>query len=125
MASQEDVNAVVDARKTAQAQGIPDKFLVKVLGSLTKAGLLQSRKGPGGGYRLARSPAQISLLDIIEAVDGPIRGDVPVLRAEKASDLVTRLREVFGQIAEQTRRQLSKVRLAELVDSRAKSKAKK
>jgi DNA-binding IscR family transcriptional regulator len=47
---------------------------VKVLAQLVKAGPARSVKGPGGGYSLARVPKEITLLDIIEAVGGPIRG---------------------------------------------------
>jgi DNA-binding IscR family transcriptional regulator len=51
--------------------------LLKVLEPMVDAGTLRSVSGPRGGYRLARAPKDITLLDVIEAVDGPIRGDVP------------------------------------------------
>ncbi len=50
---------------------IPYHFLAKILQDLTRKGLLVSLKGPRGGFALARSPREITLLDIVEAVDGP------------------------------------------------------
>jgi Rrf2 family protein len=56
----------------AQAQGIPLKFLENILLDLKHAGLVQSQRGAEGGYWLARSPEEISLADVIRAVEGPI-----------------------------------------------------
>src|SRR5262245_25737877 len=58
----------------AAATGIPERFLLKILKSVSAAGILQSVKGPLGGYRLAKDPSEISILDIIEAVEGPQGG---------------------------------------------------
>lgn len=56
----------------AQAEKIPRDFLAKVLGDLARAEILISFAGNKGGYALARQPRQISFLDVVEAVDGPI-----------------------------------------------------
>src|SRR5262245_43075435 len=61
----------------AQAQGSPELFLLKVLKQLTLAGVLRSLRGPNGGYCLARKPRDISLLDVVEAVEGPWRSQAP------------------------------------------------
>ena len=63
----------------AEAEGIPERFLLKVLQPLVSVGVLRSIKGPNGGYRLARTPKQVSLLEVVEAVDGPIRGLAPAV----------------------------------------------
>jgi DNA-binding IscR family transcriptional regulator len=59
------------------AEGLPGDLLSKVVKRLASAGVLGSSPGTGGGYRLARPPRRIPLLDVIEAVDGPVRGGVP------------------------------------------------
>lgn len=67
----------------AERQQIPVEFLESVLLALKHAGIVQSQRGAGGGFRLARAPEEISLGDVIRAVDGPmsdVRGD----RAEDA-----------------------------------------
>ncbi|MCC7129554.1 MAG: hypothetical protein B6D39_07520 [Anaerolineae bacterium UTCFX2] len=56
----------------AQAQQIPPSFLAKIVSQLSVAGLLQTSRGARGGVSLARPPEQISLLEVVEAIDGPI-----------------------------------------------------
>lgn len=70
----------VKAETIAAEQGIPHKFLEGILGDLRRAGVVDSRRGGGGGYRLAREAALITVADVIRAVDGPIvsvRGERP------------------------------------------------
>lgn len=64
----------------AKAQAIPPKLLETVCADLRRAGLLNSRRGPDGGYWLARPAAEISVADVIRAVEGPlasVRGQAP------------------------------------------------
>lgn len=68
------------AEEIAGAQEIPHKFLEGILGDLRRAGIVDSRRGGGGGYRLAREASAITVADLIRAVDGPIvsvRGERP------------------------------------------------
>jgi len=58
-------------RALAEFHGISESYLLKHLQSLTRAGLFESVPGPTGGYRLARGPDEITVLDIVEAVEGP------------------------------------------------------
>ena len=64
--------ATTQATEIAQANGIPKKFLDAILGELRNAGIVQSRKGPGGGYRLARAPRDIRIGQVIRTIDGPL-----------------------------------------------------
>jgi len=93
----------------AQDQQIPPSFLAKIVSQLSVAGLLQTSRGARGGVSLARSPEQISLLEVVEAIDGPILlnecvagngscsfGDDCPMRAvwcEAQAELVERLKE--------------------------------
>jgi Rrf2 family protein len=56
----------------AEEQQIPPSFLAKIVSQLSVAGLLQTSRGARGGVSLARSPEQISFLEVVEAIDGPI-----------------------------------------------------
>lgn len=56
----------------AEAGAIPTRFLEAILSSLRKSGLVESKRGSNGGYRLAVDPASISVGDVIRAVDGPL-----------------------------------------------------
>jgi Rrf2 family protein len=62
--------ALVPAREIAEAQQIPLRFLEQQLGTLGKAGLVESFRGAGGGCRLARDPAEIRMSDVAEAIEG-------------------------------------------------------
>lgn len=64
-------NATLSGRSLAEFHGVPESYLLKHLKLLVAKGVLASIPGPRGGYRLARAPDTISLLDIVEAVDGP------------------------------------------------------
>jgi len=109
----------VASHNIAQARVIPARFLLKVLKPLVSARILLSIKGPNGGYRLARPASEISLLDIVEAVDGPIRGQAPLLE-ENNGPLNNKLEVICKQSADQVREHLKKVRMSELVTSRGK-----
>jgi Rrf2 family protein len=98
----------------AHKRKIPERFLLKVLKPLVSAQILLSIKGPNGGYRLARSPNEISMLEVIEAVDGPIRGSAPTGHDDPSSHLNRRLEQVCNQAAEQIRKQLGKIKISEL-----------
>ena len=70
----------VTAEQLARAQKIPAKFLEAILTQLRRAGLVRSQRGPDGGFWLARPAGEISLADIIRAIDGPllgVRGELP------------------------------------------------
>ncbi|MCK5126915.1 MAG: Rrf2 family transcriptional regulator [candidate division Zixibacteria bacterium] len=59
--------------RIAKARGIPREFLAKILKELTRAGVLVSFQGVTGGYRLSRLPKEITFLDVIEVMEGPVR----------------------------------------------------
>jgi Rrf2 family protein len=60
------------AREIAGLYGIPIELMAKVLQRLVRGGLLLSQQGTHGGYQLARVPAQISVADVIQAIEGPV-----------------------------------------------------
>jgi len=75
-----DTQELVTSERLATAQAIPPKFLENILLELRRAGLVSSQRGAEGGYRLGRPPAEISIADVIRAVEGPIatiRGSRP------------------------------------------------
>jgi Rrf2 family protein len=105
----------VPAGMMGRNEDLPERFIAKLLTHLERAQLVHSRKGPGGGYWLARPPSRISLLEIIEAIDGPIRGYAPIHGDKANQRLHGRLKAICDQAAEQLRAQLAKVRLSHLI----------
>ncbi|MEK8226914.1 Rrf2 family transcriptional regulator [Oerskovia sp. M15] len=62
----------VTADRVGKAQGIPASFLLGILNQLRRSGLVESRRGAEGGFRLAAEPARIAVADVIRAIDGPL-----------------------------------------------------
>jgi Rrf2 family protein len=102
----------------AQEQKIPPSFLAKIISQLSIAGLLHTSRGARGGVTLAREPKEITLLEVVEAIDGPIQlnecvgensscafdGDCPLrpVWCDAQDDLVKRLRNTnFEQLMAQ------------------------
>lgn len=63
------------ARQISQVMDIPERYLPQVMAPLVRGGLVQATAGPDGGYELAHPPHDITLLQVIEAAEGPIAGD--------------------------------------------------
>jgi len=64
--------AVAQVSEIAAAEGLPESYLAKIFQDLAKGGVIHSHRGASGGFTLARSAEQISLRELIEAVEGPI-----------------------------------------------------
>jgi Rrf2 family protein len=104
----------VPAHTIARVQGLPEEFLMKVLKPLVSARILYSLRGAHGGYRLARAAKDITLLEIVEAVDGPVCGLAPAFETADSAKLDGRLAAICDQAAEVFRRQLHRARLSDL-----------
>ena len=72
MAERKSANGWSSAADLAEAADVPRKFLEAILTQLRDGGLVESRRGPAGGHRLARAPADVSAADVIRAIDGPL-----------------------------------------------------
>jgi Rrf2 family protein len=105
--------------RIAQAQEIPLKFLENILVELRHAGIVSSRRGAEGGYLLARPPEDVTVAEVIRAVEGPIanvrgRGPETVEYAGAAEPL----REVWIAVRANLRAVLEHVTLADLASGR-------
>ncbi len=70
--SGQDPEKCCSISEIAKKQGVPRKFLEKIIQDLMRSGLIKSKRGSCGGYMLARPPETISFYDVIEAIEGPI-----------------------------------------------------
>lgn len=106
----------VQARDIHQRQQIDEHFISQILLMLRRAGLIESLRGRQGGHRLARSPEQITLLEIIEAVEGcDDSHERPLNNAVVDASVV---RDMWQTAREQARQMLVNVTLADLRDRR-------
>jgi Rrf2 family iron-sulfur cluster assembly transcriptional regulator len=111
------VDAPVSVRDIASRTGLPQPYLEQILLALKGAGLVRSKRGVGGGYVLARSPEDITLGDIVSAVDGPITlGDFGEPHTGGACDHEGQcvLLAVWADVADHMRRHLDGLHLADL-----------
>jgi Rrf2 family protein len=83
LASAEGPGRPVTSERLATAQHIPPKFLESILLQLRRSGIVNAQRGPDGGYWLARRADEISLADVIRAIDGPLAN----VRGQRPEDL--------------------------------------
>jgi Rrf2 family protein len=111
-----DGGPLVTAEELAGLQGLPVKFLEGILTHLRRAGLIVSKRGADGGYRLGRPADSISVADVVRAIDGPIAA----VRGQAPEDLeypgaAEHLREVWVATRAALRMVLEQVSLADVV----------
>jgi len=114
MLAEVDGQGPVPCSSLASQGEMPARFLLQILRSLVNHGVLESTRGVDGGYRLARPADRISLLEIIEAIDGKLAADVP-LSASWSGVARSRLESVLQQVAADANSRLDSVKLASLL----------
>ncbi len=103
----------------ALEQGIPPSFLAKIISQLSIAGLLHTSRGARGGVTLAHAPAEISLLDVVEAIDGPILLNECVAEAGTCTfDEKCPLRSIWSEAQDTLVRRLRETRFDQLVNGK-------
>jgi Rrf2 family protein len=115
LAAAEPTGRPVKGEQLSRAQGIPQKFLENILADLRHAGLVRTRRGAEGGYALTRAPGEISVADVLRAVEGPLAA-VQGLRPEGLhyQGAAARLPEVWVALRANLRAVLERVSLADL-----------
>ena len=109
----------VKAERVATAQGIPLNFLENILGELRHAGIVRSHRGAEGGFRLARPAAEVTVADVIRAVEGPlasVRGGPP--EETKYNGAAASLPTVWIAVRANLRRVMERVTIADISESK-------
>lgn len=108
----------VSAGQLAEETGVPVPTVQKLVSRLTGAGLLRSSRGVGGGLKLARPPAAISIADIVEAVEGPIALTACLEQGKHDCSLESacQVRPHWPQVNAALRGALAQVSLTQLVE---------
>jgi Rrf2 family protein len=116
--AQQDTSSPVPCSKLAAEGGMPERFLLQILRVLVNHGILRSTRGVEGGYSLVKPAEEISLLEIIEAIDGPLddagaqRTSVGVAPGSIQDNLQLALRQVTNT----ARQQLKAITLSQLLE---------
>ena len=112
-------SAPVQAKSIARRQGIPGRFLEQVLHAMKKAGLVSSLRGAQGGYVLSKNPSELSVAEILEALEGPfhavagLNGLNPRRHSAKSDAL---LAKVWNRVYEAERHVLEAITVEELAE---------
>lgn len=116
--AEQDGMRPVSCRELAETGQMPKRFLLQILRSLVTHGILRSTRGVEGGYMLARAPGEISLLEVVEAIDGPVRLELAQVEMERPE-----AREALAALSSDVRHELRSVSLAHLARRRVPSLA--
>jgi Rrf2 family transcriptional regulator, cysteine metabolism repressor len=113
-------NVPIQSKAIARRQAIPVRFLEQVLHAMKQAGLVESVRGAQGGYILAKVPSELSLAEIVEALDGPLTSPKqpkpPHRRPSGRTPFDSILRDIWAQVRHAELGVLSAVTLKDLVD---------
>jgi len=110
----------VQAHEVAKAFGLPSAYGAKVMSQLAKAGILQSGRGPRGGFRLLKGPEEITLFDIVRAVNEQVEAaDRPAdLQSDSAqNDVLNLTRQAMARAMERLCEELRRTTVADLIAS--------
>ena len=99
---------------------IPLEYLLKILQQLVRAGILNSKRGPHGGFTMGRELDKITLLDIFEAIDGPAPSEYYIAKQTKNEPFGVKMETVCEKATAEQNRILQATTLAELVGSSQK-----
>lgn len=113
-------NVPIQSKAIARRQAIPVRFLEQVLHAMKQAGLVESVRGAQGGYVLTKVPSELSLAEIVEALDGPVslpkQPKTPHRRLSGRTPFDSLLSDIWTQVRQAELGVLSAVTLRDLVD---------
>ena len=99
----------------AKEYAIPLEYLLKILQQLVRGGVLRSKRGPRGGFTLARPAEEISILEIIESVDGPMVAHLHLAELTKDAPFGLKMEAACRKAIEQTRVTYTNTKLADMI----------
>ena len=106
-------DGLVMAKKISEAYDIPIEYLLQVMHQLVKFGILTSKRGPKGGFNLARPAKEITMLEIIEAIDGPVIVPMTIIE-DTGTHFAKKVEKAFLNVSEAKKASLAKIKLAYL-----------
>jgi Rrf2 family protein len=103
------------AARVSKEYNIPLEYLLKILQQLVRANVLRSKRGPRGGFFLARYAEGISMLEIIEAVDGPMFSHLQLAEQTSNAPFSLKMEKVCNNVTEQVRAIFGQAKLSEIL----------
>ncbi len=113
LAKSQSTSPVPCSQLAAEGQ-MPERFLLQILRNLVTHGILRSTRGVDGGYSLVRPAEEVSLLEVIEAIEGPLSSGDPMSDGTP-TESQRRLHDALQQVTANSRRQLEAIKLSQLL----------
>ncbi len=108
---------IILSQTISEKYNIPLEYLLKILQQLVKANLLRSKRGPRGGFSLGKPANKITLLQVIEAVDGPMVSLLHLAEHAKGERFASRIEKTYDKAISQARAVFDKAKLSDLLGS--------
>ena len=108
-------DSVVPSEDISKQYGIPIEYLLKILQQLVRANVLRSKRGPQGGFWLAKPTNKITMLEIIEAIDGPLTGGLNLAKQTRRDKYGTKVQQTYDKAISGARSVLQKTTLSNLL----------
>ena len=105
---------VLSAR-ISKEYGIPPDYLVKIMQQLVRASVLRSKRGPRGGFTLAHDPKEITMLQVIEAIDGPVMKHLFLAEQTHSADFSIKMESACKEASEKLRDIYEKAKLSDML----------
>lgn len=106
---------IILSQTISKEYDIPLEYLLKILQQMVRAGILRSKRGPRGGFSLAQTPKKITMLQIIEAVDGPMSGQHTLFEPPAKGKFTNKIEAVYNRAVNQAKVVFDKTKLADLI----------
>ena len=106
---------IILSQTISKEYDIPLEYLLKILQQLVRANVLRSKRGPRGGFSMSMTPSKVSMLHIIEAVDGPLSGHYTLFEPPTKGKYVTKVEKVYSQAINQAKAVFQKTKLSDLI----------
>ena len=113
--AKQDGNAFVLASTVSKKYSIPNEYLLKILQQLVRANILRSKRGPRGGFSMARPSTEISMREIIEAISGPLSGHLGIIDQANGDPFSHTMEEDCRQASAKCTETLENTKLSQMI----------
>jgi Rrf2 family protein len=114
--AQHQEEGIILSQNISKKYNIPLEYLLKILQQLVKANVLHSKRGPRGGFSLARTTKKITLLQVIEAVDGPMISQLNLAEHAHGEKFSVRAEKAYEKAIAQAKSVFEKTKISDLME---------
>jgi len=106
---------IILSQTIAKEYNIPLEYLLKILQQMVRANILRSKRGPRGGFSLAKNPKKINMLEVVEAVEGPMTNQLNLIEQAHGEKYSVKIEQVYERAIAQAKSVFEKAKIATLL----------